>query len=241
MLSDAPPPYRTVVFDCDSTLSAMEGIEELALPQQRAELKRLTDLAMDGRVALEEVFGQRLELVRPSRSDVTRIGELYVERVLPNAPAVLKALAALGKRIVIVSGGLRPAVRILAERLGVTEVQAVDVRFDERGRYADFDRDSPLARSGGKIEVLQALALEAAPLAFVGDGATDVEAAHLAARFVAYGGVERRANVFEAARVTCEAPDYRALLPLLLAPDELQSLRSLPEHAALAPPPSPSP
>ena len=36
------PPYRTVVFDCDSTLSAIEGIEALA-SARRDEIRALTE------------------------------------------------------------------------------------------------------------------------------------------------------------------------------------------------------
>jgi phosphoserine phosphatase len=232
-LRDLPPPYATVVFDCDSTLCAIEGIEELA--RGNVEVARLTQEAMEGKVALEQVYGRRLELVRPTRSDVERIGARYVETLLSNAPALVAALQALGKRVCIVSGGLLPAVRVVARALALPEecVQAVDVRFDAAGRYAGFDGDSPLARAGGKITALASLRRPGEALAFVGDGATDLEAAHLAERFVAFGGVERRAKVLAAARVRCLDPDFRSLAPLLLSGDEIATLARRPEHRAL--------
>lgn len=235
-ISDAPPPYGTVVFDCDSTLSAMEGVEELGR-EHRAELSRLTRAAMDGSVPLEQVYGARLALVEPSRSAVERIGRLYVERVLPNARELVRALRALRKRVAIVSGGLAPAVLVLARELGIAaeDVEAVVVRFDESGAYAGFDETSPLARAGGKCLVLERRAARrgAGPLAFVGDGATDLEAAPFAARFVAFGGVERRACVFEQARVHCDVADLAALVPLLLSAEEIALLASDPAHASL--------
>jgi phosphoserine phosphatase len=234
MLSDLPPPYGTIVFDCDSTLSAMEGIEELSRGPHAALVARLTEDAMEGRIPLEAVFGRRLELVRPSRADVETIGRLYVERAVDGARDVVAALHALGKRVAIVSGGLLPAVRALARALDIEEVHAVDVRFTPEGAYAGFDERSPLARAGGKVDVLRSLAAraEAGALCFVGDGATDLEAAGEAARFVAYGGVVRRASVFAAARVTCTSTDFRALLPLLLSAAEIATLSRSSEHAA---------
>jgi phosphoserine phosphatase len=233
MLPDSPPPYGTVVFDCDSTLSAIEGIEELA--RGNAEVARLTDDAMEGRVPLEQVFARRLALVRPSRADVERIGARYVEELVPNVAALVRALHALGKRVCIVSGGLLPAVRALADVLGIDadHVMAVDVRFARDGSYAGFDADSPLARARGKVTALQRLKRPGERLAFVGDGATDLEAAHEAERFVAFAGVERRARVLAEARVACLDPDFRALVPLLLAPDEIAELRAHPAHRAL--------
>jgi phosphoserine phosphatase len=232
-LEDRPPPYGTVVFDCDSTLCAIEGIEELA--RGNVEVARLTQAAMEGQLALEEVYARRLALVRPTRADVERIGAAYVETLLPNAARLVAALHALGKRVAIVSGGLLPAVRAAARALAVPDylVQAVDVHFDAAGRYAGFDQDAPLARAGGKIPVLRGLRRPGEALAFVGDGATDLEAAHEAERFVAFGGVERRARVLAAARVRCLEPDYRCLAPLLLSPEEMATLARDPVHRTL--------
>ena len=73
-LPDLPPPYGTIVFDCDSTLSAMEGIEVLASAAHAAEIARLTAAAMNGTIPIDEVFGRRLDLIRPTQHDVERIG-----------------------------------------------------------------------------------------------------------------------------------------------------------------------
>jgi len=236
-LPDAPPPYGTIAFDCDSTLSAMEGIEELA--RDNLEVKALTRAAMEGKIALEEVFGRRLALVRPTRADVENIGQMYLEKLVPGVAALVAALQALGKEVHIVSGGLLPAVRHLAAALSIpaTRVHAVDLAFDAAGVYSGFDTRSPLARTGGKIEVLSALARPGVPLAFVGDGATDLEAAPVCARFVAYGGVERREKVLAAARVKSIEPDFRSLVPLLLSPEEIANLAARGTHANLVQPP----
>jgi len=226
-----------VVFDCDSTLASIEGIEDLAASRQE-EVRALTDRAMDGEIALEEVYGARLELIRPGREAVARIGARYVETALPHARELVAALHALGKRVAIVSGGLLPPVRALAKHLGVpaSEVDAVGVFFDAQGAYAGFDVDSPLTRAGGKLDVLRAIAAgdEARPpVALVGDGATDLEAAPVCARFVAFGGVERREAVFAGADVTCDVPDLAALLPLLTTDEERATLAALEAHAPL--------
>ena len=62
----APPPYATVAFDCDSTLSSIEGIEDLA-GDRLGEVRDLTERAMNGEVPLEAVYGTRLALLRPCR------------------------------------------------------------------------------------------------------------------------------------------------------------------------------
>lgn len=236
--SIAPPPYRGIVFDCDSTLATIEGIEALAEDADestRAKIAALTEDAMQGRIPLEAAYGARLEALCPSRADVARIGALYIEHVLPNARALVQGLLALHKRVFIVSGGLLEPVQALGEHLGIPREQAfaVDVRFDEQGRYAGFDEDCPLARAGGKLELMRPWQAEHGPLALIGDGATDLEAAPACARFIAFAGVHARPHVVAAADAVCEHADLAALLPLLCSPAEQDQLASLPHHAPL--------
>ena len=47
------PPYRHVIFDCDSTLTKVEGIDILAEAAGKGdEVRRLTDAAMNGEIDL---------------------------------------------------------------------------------------------------------------------------------------------------------------------------------------------
>lgn len=231
---DSPPPYGTIVFDCDSTLSRIEGIEELAR-HHRAEVEELTRRAMDGEVSLEEVYRLRLEWIRPGRREVEALGARYAAEAVPHSKELVAGLQALGKRVHIVSGGLLPAVRGFARELGIDSVTAVEVFFDGEGEYVGYDESSPLARGGGKIEVLASIAAKpgAGAVALVGDGITDLEAAGCIARFIAYGGVVRRAKVFEGARASSAALDLAALLPWLLTEGERRELAERADHAVL--------
>ena len=200
MTSSRPaPPFEVVVFDCDSTLSWIEGIEELKAglaPDQQRAIAALTARAMDGDVPLEEVYGKRLEIIQPSEAAVEAIGRLYIATVLPGVVDAVHALRYLGKELAVVSGGLAPPVRILANYLGLAadRVWAVEVQFGPDGEYAGFDLDSPLARSGGKSEVIAA-AFPDRSIVLVGDGATDAEAKTACDRFVAFTAVAERAGV----------------------------------------------
>jgi len=211
------PAFRTVIFDCDSTLSAIEGIEELAVGH-RAEVARLTDLAMQGTIPLEQVYGRRLDLIRPSRTDVERLAALYVARLVPGAVGVVRGLMAEGIAVFILSGGLAPAVRVVGGHLGIGEanIAAVDVRFDVSGRYAGFDVDSPLARSGGKRRWIESRLDLLRPILLVGDGATDLEARPAVDRFAAFTGVVRREPVVAAADYVVEGPALDGVLHLAL-------------------------
>ena len=220
--------YNTVVFDCDSTLSALEGIAELAA-DVREEIDRLTDAAMDGALPLEEVYGRRLELIRPTRSDVEGLIPRYVEGLVDDARATVAALRAADVDVRVISGGLLPAVAGLAEHLGLEAgaVSAVPIRFDEQGEYVGFDDVGP-ARAGGKAEVVRAWKADglAEPVMFVGDGATDLEAADEVELFVAFAGVVERAEVVAAAPVVVRSRSLAPIVPLALGSDPPDDARA---------------
>jgi phosphoserine phosphatase len=104
--------YDLIFFDCDSTLSTIEGIDELArLKGKEWRVGLLTEKAMNGDLELEEVYGKRLRAIRPTRGQLKAIEELYWEHLVPDVQAVLDALRFLKKDVFIISGGLAEAVR----------------------------------------------------------------------------------------------------------------------------------
>jgi phosphoserine phosphatase len=207
----------TVIFDCDSTLSAIEGIESIC--RGNAQIEALTRAAMGGVVALESVYGARLEIARPSRETLDRLGRDYAACLVPDARAVIAALRSEGVRVRIMSAGLLPAVRRLGYELGFddADIAAVDVTFDAAGEYAGYDTASPLARSGGKAELAAVWrGVLPAPMILVGDGATDAEAATSLDAFVAYCGVVERPAVVAAADRVIRSESLAPVLPIAL-------------------------
>jgi phosphoserine phosphatase len=212
------PRFHSVLFDCDSTLSRLEGIEALA-GSHREEITRLTEATMRGDIPLEDVYARRLELVRPTRERVTRLGDQYVDALVPDAREVVSALREVGVDVRIISGGVRQAVLAVARTLGVPDdsVAAVSLRFAADGTYAGFDERSPLARSGGKRVVIERWVPSlGAPVMLVGDGATDLEARDAVDLFVAFAGVVEREAVMAAAEVIVRAPTLAPILALAL-------------------------
>lgn len=86
---------RLICFDCDSTLSAIEGVDELARrrgPDTYARVEAMTTAAMEGRIPMESVFARRLEIIRPTRADTAAVGQRYVDTVEPTALATIGGL-----------------------------------------------------------------------------------------------------------------------------------------------------
>jgi phosphoserine phosphatase len=219
--------FASVVFDCDSTLVRIEGIDELA-GDRIDEIRKMTELAMDGSLALEEVYGRRLALIDPTREAVDALGRAYAAALVADARETVRALLWLGKDVRVVSGGLRPPVEAVATELGIppSRVAAVGIAFDGEGRYLDFERDSPLARSGGKPDVIARWKLPR-PSLLVGDGSTDLEASGAVDCFAAFMGVAWRDAVAADADVVLSAPTLAPVLALAAsAADRERLLRS---------------
>lgn len=256
------PKFASVVFDADSTLSALEGIDWLGAlrgPQVAADIEALTNRAMDGLVPLDDVYAERIARIRPTAHELQRLGEVYVERVLPGAAELIAALHAAGVQTMIVSGGIREALLPLAAHLGIPDsrVHAVTLRASAdtpaRDHACDIIRDRArdavredvhdgmhddvhdvvhdvvhddvrdaldgaqlLATQAGKVRLVESLIAAgtlAAPIAMVGDGATDAAVRGVVDTFIAFTGVVRRDAVVSAAAF--EVEDMRALREIL--------------------------
>jgi phosphoserine phosphatase len=191
--------FNTLVLDVDSTVAGIEGIDWLARRRGDAMLQRiasLTDDAMRGAIPLEAVYGARLEAIRPARADIDALSAAYVAAISPGCIDVVERVRRAGVRVILISGGLRPAILPLARTLGIdeTELHAVDVYFEAAGAYAGFDQASPLTTTNGKPAVLERIAA-VRPILAVGDGNTDLAMRPAVDMFVAYIGFIRRETV----------------------------------------------
>jgi len=218
------PRFDAVCFDCDSTLSGIEGIDELADrvgcgPQ----VARLTEAAMNGLVPLEEIYAKRLDVVRPDRSALAWLAQRYAEEAVSGAAETIATLRRHGKAVYVVTSGLLQAVDEFAGSLGFSpeQIHAVKVYFDDVGAYQGFDTSSPLCRSDGKAAICQELATKHGKIAMVGDGLTDLVARAGGAYVVGYGGVAYREAMRRGADFYVVTPSLTGTLPALLTHEEL--------------------
>ena len=210
--------FDVICFDCDSTLSKIEGIDELARRiGMGEEMSKLTELAMNGIVPLEAVYERRLSLIRPDQYSINWLADFYIAEIVEGVKDVFAALLAQDKTVHIISGGLRQAILPLAAHLGLPEshVHAVDIYFNEDGSYLNYDLNSPLARTGGKAVVVATLKGQGS-LVMVGDGKTDMEAKEAGAYVLGFGGVVDRAIVRELADFYTSEPTLLSVLEHIL-------------------------
>lgn len=232
-------PYRHVFFDCDSTLTAVEGIDVLAERAGRGdEVRALTDAAMNGEVDLEDVYGERLARINPSRQEIMAVRQDYKDHAVADAALVIAVLQHLGHETYIISGGLEEPVREFGISLGVPAdyIRAVGVEYDDlvgawwdhhqgqEAQYMDYGRGA-LAVSEGKEEIVRELIGDQPGTSLlVGDGTSDLLAGEAVDLFVGYGGVVARPKVEAGAPVFIRSGGLAPILALAAGPSAIGRL-----------------
>jgi phosphoserine phosphatase len=238
--------FDLIFFDCDSTLSAIEGVDELArLKGKEGRVGLLTQKAMDGDLDLGDVYGMRLKAIRPTRGQLATIEQMYMDQIVPDAHEVIRALQFLGREVFIISGGLAAPVRGFGERLGVPtdHIRAVELEFNELSgawwkyyepgaqadqSYLDFYQ-GPLTISAGKPEIVQELAGGRwGRRLMIGDGVSDLKTKPCVDLFVGFGGVVRREKVEKDSDVFVYTNSLAPILTLAAGPEGGARLRGTP-------------
>ena len=191
---------KLLLLDCDSTLSAIEGIDELGRlrgPEVFKAVEDMTNAAMNGGTPMEAIFAKRLNMIKPTLAECEAIGAKYIAHIEPTAVASLKQLKQAGWTIVIVSGGFTQIIQPLAKVLGIERVEAVTLKFHADGSYAGYEESCPTSKTKGKNVVARKLRAEfkADRVIMVGDGASDLEVKGDADRVIGFGRYAERAKV----------------------------------------------
>ena len=187
-------------IDCDSTLSTIEGIDELARGKGGdvfARVVELTNAAMNGEIPIAEVFPRRMEMIRPDRALCDAVAALYIETIVPGVVEMIDEIKAAGWLPVILSGGFAPLIKPLADHLGIAHVEAVPLYFNEDGSYKGYGENYPTTRNLGKNEVIREWKRALLPerVVMMGDGVSDLETQPDVDSFIGFGGVVARPRV----------------------------------------------
>ena len=224
---DLTTEVSAIVFDCDSTMSSIEGIDVLAENNNVGEqVKKITDAAM-GKVGLTpELYRERLDLVKPTYDQVVELGKLYFDKIIPHLKDVVMCCQRLNKQVYVVSAGMFPAVALFASFLNIPKenVFAVNIKFDKFGNYVDFDHESPLIHNDGKRQIVSQLLNEHERIIHIGDGLNDHAVKDLVTRFIGFGGVAYREKVATFSDYYISTYSLAPVLPLILTAKEKKLL-----------------
>jgi phosphoserine phosphatase len=173
---DSPRRKQLLVADMDSTIIGQECIDELAdYAGLKAEIAAITERAMQGELDFEAALRERVALL--AGLDEGAIARCLAERVRPNPGAVtlVRTMRGLGASCLLVSGGFLSFAEPVARDVGFDRVRAN--RLGVADQLLTGEVDSPVVDAAAKraalIETRDELALEAADVLAVGDGAND--------------------------------------------------------------------
>ncbi|HSW68912.1 MAG TPA: HAD-IB family phosphatase [Gammaproteobacteria bacterium] len=220
-------PLDAIIFDCDGTLSSIEGIDQLAeLNDVSESVKELTSIAMSKTGLTPDIYQKRMDLILPTQKFIDALGKQYCKNLTPDSDAVIRLLHGLKKEIYIVSAGLYPAIVPLAELLNISDknIYAVGIQFDSHGKLLSYEQDSPLTKNEGKKVIVTEILKKHSRIGYVGDGLNDVVVYDLVTRFIGYGGIYYRSNIAALCEYYIETPSMSAILPLFLTQMEYENL-----------------
>ena len=208
----AQPNLATLVLDFDSTFTQVEALDILAElvaaadPARAADvglIKTLTDQAMSGEISFAEALQRRVQLLKPTRDDITALIEVLKEKVSASIVRNRAALTEHAGKIRIISGGFHDFIDAVVADYDIAPeyVLANRLIFNEDGVAIGIDLTNPLSQDGGKVAAVQGLNMSGA-VVMVGDGWTDYEVykGGAADRFYAFTENVSRDKVVEAAR-----------------------------------------
>ncbi|MBK1706226.1 phosphoserine phosphatase SerB [Halochromatium glycolicum] len=179
---------RLVCFDMDSTLIQTEVIDELAAAAGVGEqVAAITERAMRGELDFSESFRQRMALLE-GLDEAVLAGIAERLPITDGAERLIRALKQLGYRVAILSGGFTYFAEHLQRRLGIDDVHANALEFENGrltgrviGRVVDGQRKAELLR-----ELAEREGIRLEQVIAVGDGANDLPMLSIAGLGIAF-------------------------------------------------------
>jgi len=177
-----------VCFDMDSTLIQTEVIDELAeLAGVGAEVRAITESAMQGEIDFNESFKTRMKLLKGLKEEVLQ----DVAKNLPitkGARRLIDTLKKYGFKTAILSGGFTYFGNYLQKELGIDYVYANELEIIDGELTGHYLGD--IVDGNKKAEYLKEIAnkegLNISQTIAIGDGANDLAMLNLAGLGIAF-------------------------------------------------------
>ena len=169
------------VIDYDSTFIQVESLDELSKnsksynPKNQKEIEKITNMGMDGKISFSESLERRIKLINSTKEDIKSTLEVLENRITESFLRNENFLKKNSENIFIVSSGFHELIDPIVLRFGIKKehIYANNFLFKDKN-IVGFDRNNPLSRSKGKVEIIKNLNLEGKVLV-IGDGYTDYE------------------------------------------------------------------
>ncbi len=169
------------VIDYDSTFIQVESLDELSKTSKsynqknQNEIEKITNMGMDGKISFSESLERRIKLIKSSREDIRCTLEILENRITNSFLKNKNFFKTNSDKIYIVSSGFHELIDPIVLKFGIKKehIFANNFLFKDKN-IVGFDRNNPLSRSKGKVEIIKRLNLKGKVLV-IGDGYTDYE------------------------------------------------------------------
>ena len=202
---------KHLIIDFDSTLVEVEALDELArLALARradadvivAEIARITELGMEGKLPIDESLRRRLHLLDAGSADVDTVVAALKRRISASFRTNAAFFERNRERIYVISNGFKDYIVPVVAELSINAacVFANTFVYDADSRIVGYDAQNLLAQACGKSKQLLALNLSG-EVYVIGDGYTDLQMTETGrvTKFIAYTGNVNRPRVTEKA------------------------------------------
>ena len=210
---------KIFITDFDSTITKVEGLDQLAAialahssdgTKVVQQIKELTDAGMNGELSLSESLSKRMSLLNANKKHVDALVEFLLENISESFERNKKFLQEYADQILVVSSGFKDFIIPVVSYLGLKaeNVYANTFIYNDHGDIIGVDNSNVLSQTGGKIELVKSLNLDA-HVSVIGDGFTDYEIKQhgLADRFYAFVENVERQKVVDVADFTIKSLD----------------------------------
>lgn len=202
---------RKYVFDFDSTLTRVEGLDILAEISLQGnpnkdkivkQIQEITDLGIDGDISFTDSLNRRLALLKANKTHLAQLIELLKNKISKSVASNKEFFETHKDSIYVISAGFKEFIVPIVAEYNITEdrVFANTFKFDEEGTIIGFDDTNDLSKHNGKIACLKNMNLQG-EVHVIGDGYSDyvMREAGVAHKFFAYTENVARKKVLDIA------------------------------------------
>ncbi len=181
--------YKLIAMDMDSTLLAVESIDEVAdMHHMKPQVAEITLQTMRGEISFEESLTRRTALLQGLHS--TALQKVYDERIQlsPGAEVMLKKARHVGLKTMVISGGFTFFTDRIKQKLNLDYATANTLEIKENKLTGNV-LGKILGREGKAIalkQVCEELDIKREQVIAIGDGANDLDMFAAAGISIAY-------------------------------------------------------
>ena len=176
-------PNRKFVFDFDSTLTSVEGLDLLAdislknnsdKEKITKQIQEITDLGIDGDISFPESLNRRITLLEANKFQLTELIDILKNKLSCSVEANKEFFNKYQNQIYVISCGFKEFIDPVVASLGIASdrVFANTFRFGGDGSIIGFDEANPLSMHNGKVACLKSSGIKG-EIQIIGDGYSD--------------------------------------------------------------------